>query len=114
MARLGPSDGIQVAQPGKAVQGPLPAFARRDEIERRHIIGVGDGAGEAELAALDLIPEARVGGSQILGHDEQLLGGGGAELPAERRRVEDRRDRLAPQAVRGEMGDPDAFRYLEP
>ncbi|HMO30708.1 hypothetical protein, partial [Enterovirga sp.] len=110
ITRFGPADRIQMAEPCEPVQRPRPAFARRDEVERRDIVGMCDGAGEAELTALDLVPEARVGGAQVLGNDEKLLGGRCAELPTERRRVENGRDRFAPQTVRGGMRDPDPFR----
>jgi len=114
LARLRPVHRIEVTQPRESVQRPRPSFAGRNEIEGRHVVGERDGSREAELSALDLVPEARVGGAQVLRHDEKLLGGGGAELPAEGRRAEDGRDRLAPQTVCGEVRDPDPFRNLEP
>ena len=60
---------------------PKPCSSRsqagigRLDVEGRAAAQKGDRAGKPELAVLDLAPEARVGGAQVLRHDQQLVGG---------------------------------------
>jgi hypothetical protein len=96
--------GGEVAQPAEPMQRARPGDGGRSEIERRAAVELGDLACEAEVALRDLVGEARIGGSDALRHDQQLVRHRRAVAPAHQRRAQHAGERRPPRAVDGEAG----------
>ena len=64
----------QMSEPAKAIKLPGPALRRRRDLEGRLRAKRDEAAGKTEMPVVDLCGEARVGGAQILGGKQKLLG----------------------------------------
>jgi hypothetical protein len=104
VTRIVPLHGVEVAQPAETVQRARPGRRRRAYIEGGLRMQRGDRTGEPDLAVAQLLPEARVGGAQVLRHDQELVAAA-AERPAQNRNVENTRDQTPPGPVRGQPED---------
>ena len=102
--------GAQMAQPAEAEQLVGPFLRRRLDLERRAAVADHDLAREGEAAGIDLARAGRVGGAQVLRRDQQAIGHGGREAPAQQRMRVEPAHAGAQRAPRREGGQPRAIR----
>ena len=76
LARLIVTGSSEVAQPPETVKLARPTVVRRIEVKGRAPVQKRDATSKSELPMLDLVPKAWIGCSQILRHEQELIGGG--------------------------------------
>src|SRR5262245_37400477 len=102
-----------MTQPAETMQFPCPSGTRRLHPERRSTLEIGNLRGKSEVTVCEFAPKARISRTQLLRHDENLVGARPGIAPAENWRGQRSRQRPAPQTLDGQRANFQTLRNVE-